>query len=370
MRIASRYNYTNSEEIYKVKIAITQKVVSFYRVDFFREISKKIQLSIFTYAKPAKGDVEELDFTKIINIRSYSVGGFLYAPILPLINGNYDYLVLQLNRGHFSTWLLLMTKWLHKKKIILWGQGISVKRYVEEEKKPDVWLRLMISMSDGVWIYMQKEAQQWRKIFPEKKIVALNNSLSGVDEMCEYIPINTKRELKTKYGIKEDRIIIYCARFTTPRRRTDILEDVIKSVDTRKIGFVIIGDGDYKPDFSEYPNVYEFGAVYDTNIKRDLFTIADLYFQPGWLGLSIVEAMAYGKPVCTFERSKYIQHGVEYAYIEDKNNGMIFKNFDECINRLTNTSDEIIKKMSEQAREFVKDNLSIKQMAANALSIL
>lgn len=194
-----------------------------------------------------------------------------------------------LHFAHLGTWILLLTKWLHHKKIILWGQGISVRRYLKEEKKPDWKLKWMIALADGIWFYMDKEKDQWQKYFPDKPMVALCNTLSGVDEMTKYQPDLTKDELKAKYGVKQDVIFIFCARFTADRR-VDLLLETIKRLDDEKYGFVIIGSGKCKPDFSSYGNVYDFGAVYDTAVKRELFALADIYFQPGWVGLSIVEA--------------------------------------------------------------------------------
>lgn len=56
------------------------------------------------------------------------------------------------------------------------------------------------------------------KVFSDKPMVALCNTLSGVDEMTKYQPDLTKDELKAKYGVKQDVIFIFCARFTADRR--------------------------------------------------------------------------------------------------------------------------------------------------------
>ena len=164
--------------------------------------------------------------------------------------------------------------------------------------------------------------------------------------------------------------MLFCARFNNPNRRIDLLLETIDKLDKKCFGFVIIGDGIYKPDFTQYANVYDFGAVYDINIKNDLFTLSDLYFQPGWVGLSIVEAMAYGKPICTFVRSKDTLQCVEYAYIVDGENGLIFSDMDYCITKLNSISSDDIIRMGNNAKELVKEKLSIFNMVENAISIL
>ncbi len=309
----------------------------------------------------------------LIYIPNKQLKGFLLYNPFSLLGKKYDTLVLMLHFAHLTTWLLLLTKFIHRKKIILWGQGISVKRYLAEERKPDWKLKTQMALADGVWLYMEKELKQWKGIFPNKKLVALNNTLTGVASMCRYESSLTKGDLKEKYGITQEVVLIFCARcarFESNYRRTDLLVDVIKRLDTERFGFVIIGEGKNKPDFSEFTHVYDFGAVYDTAIKRELFTLSDIYFQPGWVGLSIVEAMAYGKPVFTFHRSEETKQCVEYSYIKSGVNGMIFESVDECVDYITHTGVEVITDMGVNARLFVKEHLSVEQMANNALSIL
>ncbi len=355
------------------KIAILQPEVPHYRSEFFELLkNQNSKVDIFVYNSTddtkKKGfciDVKDLRFIPNINLK-----GILIYNAIPFLKEGYDTLILMLQFSHITTWLLLLTNFFHNKKIILWGQGISVKRYLKEEKKPDWKLKWMISLADGVFFYTEKELNQWKSIFPQKKMVALNNTLSGAKEMTEYVPQISKEDLKAEYGIKERTILIFCARFESNYRRTDLLIETIEKLDKRRFGFIIIGAGKNKPDFSSYTNVYDFGAVYDTEKKQELFTIADIYFQPGWVGLSIVEAMAYGKPVITFERSEETKQCVEYSYIESKKNGIIFKDMEDCIRQLEKLSDEEIICLGENAKRFVKEKLTPNQMAENAMKLI
>lgn len=175
-------------------------------------------------------------------------------------------------------------------------------------------------------------------------MVALNNTLTDVDKMMEYRSDLSVVDLKKKYYITQDFILIFCARFGNNYRRVDLLLKAIEQLDAKRYGFVIIGAGKNKPSFLPYTNVYDFDALYDVTIKRELFALSDIYFQPGWVGLSIVEAMAYGKPVFTFKRSEEIKQCVEYSYLESGVNGMIFADIDECIEYINFISKEEIKK--------------------------
>lgn len=364
-----------------MKLVHLQPFIPHYREEFFsllgrrlkeKNVGQSFEQEIYTFEKTK--DVKSASFNmsniSCKHIQSMLIKGKLlvYNPFKLLCKEN-EVLVLMLHFAHITTWLLLLTKWIHHKKIILWGQGISVKRYLREEKKPDWKLRLMISLADGVWFYMDKEMDQWQKLFPRKPMIALRNTLSGVNAMTKYQPDLTKDELKAKYGVKQDVIFIFCARFTADRR-VDLLLETIKRLDNEKYGFVIIGSGKCKPDFSSYGNVYDFGAVYDTAVKRELFALSDVYFQPGWVGLSIVEAMAYGKPIFTFERSHETLQCVEYSYIQSGENGLIFKDIDDCISKINSLYAEDIKRMGDNARDYVSKHLTIEQMVDHAMIII
>lgn len=367
----------------KQRIAILQPEVPHYRSEFFSRLREKVEgFDLFTYNSEKKvkksGFCIGMETIHIANIEKKGV--LIYAP-WRLLSKQYDTLVLMLHFAHLTTWLLLLTKWLHRKRIILWGQGISVKRYLKESKKPDWKLKWMMALADGVWIYEEPEAKQWQAIFPKKPIVALNNTLTGVEEMCRVNDngnvnenknkkVYSLQEIKKKWGITQEVVLIFCARFENNYRRTDLLVEAIERLDAEKYGFIIIGDGKNKPDFTKYKNVYDQGAVYDKDIKRELFAIADIYFQPGWVGLSIVEAMAYGKPVLTFKRSKDTLQCVEYCYIEDGKNGLVFDDMEDCVEKISNLTTEQVKSMGANAKKLVLEKLTPRLMAEHALSIL
>ena len=368
----------------KHRVAILQPEIPHYRTEFFNLLCERVEgLDLFTYnsEKSMKRSGFCIDANLNANQRhigNWNVHGVLMYNPMPFCLKNDDTLVLMLHFAHVTTWLLLLTKWLHRKKIILWGQGISVKRYLKESKKPDWKLRWMMALADGAWIYEEPEAKQWQAIFPHKPIVALNNTLSGVEEMIKNGNVNLNlnhngkgsQEIKEKWGIMQEVVFIFCARFENNYRRTDLLVEAIERLDAEKYGFIIIGEGRNKPDFTKYKNVHDFGAVYDTSVKRELFAVADIYFQPGWVGLSIVEAMAYGKPVFTFRRSEETLQCVEYCYIEEGRNGLIFDDMEDCLKQIEGLTKERIRRMGEASRLLVQNKLTPKQMVENAVSIL
>lgn len=356
-----------------IKLAIVQPVIPLFRKDFITLLFDKIGSSrVFGYreqeALQKKGnwyDKRVLEHLPTI----YKGGLIIYNPF-KLVFSEYNVLVLMWHPGCIMNWLILLTKRLHRKKVIVWGQGISIKRYLKEEKKLDRWLKLMFKLSDGAWIYMEKELHLWKNVEPNKPIVALGNTISGISDIINHRPHLTKDELKRKYSIAEPVVLIYCSRFISNLRRTDLLEETIKRLSSNNFGFIIIGDGPNKPDFSPYENVHYFGAVYENEVKRELFCIADAYYQPAYLGLSIVEAMAYGKPVLTFRRTDKTTQGVEYGYIKEGKTGLLFDSVEDAVEKITQTSPNEYSRMGMTAREMISRHATPEQMVNNALRLL
>lgn len=360
-----------------MRIAILQPEIPHFRTDFFKGLSDRFEQKLFVYNSLEKSasngfNISDSHVEYLPNIQK---GAFLWYNPFHLLNTKAEVLILMLHFGHLATWILLLTKFIHRRKIILWGQGISVKRYLKEEQKPDLKLRLQMSLADGIWVYMEKEANQWKKLFPQKPIVALNNTISGIENIINSHKNSLadqclKVRLHAKFGIQQKRIVLYCARFTNKYRRYDILMDVISQCKKEDVAFAIIGDGPLKPDFKQFRNVYDFGAVYNQNLKQEIFEMADLYFQPGWVGLSIVEAMAYGLPVFTFERSENTKQCVEYSYIANGVNGLLFRETEKCIDAINNMSDEEIKALSTSTFDFASRNLTMENMVSRATQLL
>lgn len=352
-----------------MKIAILQPLVPHYREVLFDEINKEIDTDIHVYKKQSHFEKHNMK-QGALNVQKLSSFNFLGAMVynfFPLISPKYKILVLPGEIRSLSTWLLLLLGKLTSKKIILWGHGISVKNYLQEEKKLLPIRVFFHRLADHIWLYTEKEKEIWSNYIDPNKITALNNT---IDTSVIFKQKTLSRELlKEKYQIATGLNLIYCARFTA-NRRIDLMVELIKKLKNKDIGLIVIGDGEYKPDFSEFEHVYDFGAIYDDAIKHELFTVVDVYFQPAWTGLSIVEAMAYGKPILTFKRSEDILQCVEYSYIEHMRNGYIANNLEDLIEFIETVTLDEINSLSSGAKKYAESFLSMEKMVSRAKNSL
>lgn len=351
-----------------MKIACLQNIVPHYREEFFEGIKQYYDFNVYLYGESAGKDFQK-GFLETKTVKTWTFGKLLFFDFKKIINDGNQCIIFPFQaKTTLSCLCLILLCKLYGIKVILWGHGISIFRYLKEEKKENLLLKLQLKYSDGCWLYMKKEKEQWSKIFPKKTIIALNNTITGADQLMIRTP-NNKNELKNKYGICERLAVIYCAR-CTKERRFDLLIETIKLLKDEDIAFIIIGAGDCKPDFSSYKHVYDYGAVYDKSLKDDLFDISDVYFQPGWVGLSIVEAMLYGKPVLTFKRTNLIYQCVEYSYIENNINGQIVESVYEAGEWIKSLNDDQLDRIIQSTKKYAQKNLSMKNMVNNAVSVI
>ncbi|WP_339876383.1 glycosyltransferase [uncultured Algoriphagus sp.] len=349
-------------------INIFQELVPHYRLNFFEGLSKKFNLSLFTLNNLNIDNLNVLQSFPTKKVKSFRFFKFLWINPYRLLVGRPRILVLMLHPGHLFTWVLLLTKRFHKTKIVLWGHGISVNNYLREEKNYSKIRLLMINLSDYIWLYTEREELLLSSLDVHTPLVALGNTISDVDLILNDATKFDINRIKSKYNINQPFIFIFCARFNILERRIDLLLQIIQNLDSDKFGFIIIGDGTFKPDFSIFPNVYDFGSLYDNIIKNDLFRISNAYLQPGWLGLSVVEAMSYGLAPCTFKRSNDVKQCVEYGYLDNGVNSKIFDDLKSFIEYFTSNNLFELNYLGDNARNYIRQNLRMENMICNASS--
>lgn len=329
-----------------MKIAILQPQIPHYREEFFSGLSEELKFDLFSF-KDSSIDRKHLKEASIDykSLRVITLWRFkLYNPFRFLLK--YDSIVIPGEISYLSNWILLFASFFSDKKIFIIGHGLNYKK----TKPLSLAYKLMYFFSSGAFFYTEKEMRIYRRIFPNKKFTFLNNTITvDVNKINESYKNYTKDNLRKKYKIIHSKIFISCYRFTNPDREDEKLFKLIKECQIKNlnVGFIIIGVGDLKPNFSDLKNVYDFGELYDSSIKLELFQLSDFYLQLGWTGLSIVEALAHKKPIVTLKRSSEIKQSVEYFYLRNKYNALILNSIDEF--------DEILE-LSKNKLQVLSDN--------------
>jgi len=346
------------------KITIIQPLIPSYRQEFFLRLSSKINYDLFTLSEKKSMHREGLNEsnTNVKNLKTLQFKQFRWFNPFPILR-KYKTIVLCGESSIITNWVILLVSKFINNKILIWGHGVTYSK----NKPVNILHKLMYFLCDGGIFYTPKEMRFWKMKFPNKNLIALYNTVFVNQEYFNLLNKNKSGNidiLKNKHSITQSKIFISCHRFTNPNRRHDLLEKVIAESDKTNVGFIIIGEGYLKPDFSKYSNVYDFGAVWDDNLKTELFFIADFYLQFGWTGLSIVEAFAYGKPVISMRRGKAIKHSVEYYYLKNNFNSIIINDVNE-FKSIEEINENKIEELAVNALNTYNCDLPIQQMVDN-----
>ena len=286
------------------KVLIIQPFIPHYRSDFFIELSKKISFDLVTINKPDL--VEGFEFSEKVkykNIKTYKFGKLKFFNPFSENIIKYDTIIIPWSPNWISMYILLLFKRILSLNIVIWTHGISIKRDFNSKTIRDIIKIYFFNHADGICFYTRNGLEKLRPFLSRPNLFYINNTLNVEKiQLIKSSLKSTPNQLKNKYGINASRTIIFCARFIE-YRRVDILVDFIETMITNDVGFIIIGGGQYKPDFTKYSNVNDFGKLYDENTKSELYSIADFSFQPAWSGLSVVESIANGVPYTTLKKS-------------------------------------------------------------------
>ena len=150
-------------------------------------------------------------------------------------------------------------------------------------------------------------------------------------------------------------------------KRVDLLIKVIAKLKKifHEIELIIIGDGPEKQNLINLSenigiraNIRFIGAVYDPILLGRYFIASSIYVLAGIGGLSINEAMCFGKPVvCS------VGDGTEKKLVRDNFNGKYFKNgneedlFEKILYLFNNY--ELVREMGENSQKIIIDEINI-----------
>lgn len=191
----------------------------------------------------------------------------------------------------------------------------------------------------------------------QKKLFVAYNTLNFTDINKENIA--NKETIKKKYGVKENKVILYISRMKS-YKRVDLLMDLFAGMED--IAVVMVG-----PEFSEeqqkkvdsYSNLYYLGEKYGSDVN-EIYKMGDVFSTPGHIGLAMNEALFWGLPVILLQGN----HAPEIYYMKNGKTGYLAKDeadFKEYMIKLLN-DDNRLEKMSQNCLKVYDKEVSIDRM--------
>lgn len=197
--------------------------------------------------------------------------------------------------------------------MIYWNHGVNLGK--AENKLLHAVYRLIHRLSNAVIIYTPNELKYVAPSARNKTFIAYNTlCFDGVDKKR----IIDKTEVRRKYSINEDRIILFISR-VVPYKNLDLLLD--EFADEQDVAIVIVGPGISEQQMKVVNNVshyYYLGEKYGDEVD-EIYSMGDVYSTPGHIGLALIQAFFWGKPVVVLN----VRHAPEIYYMKDGKNGFL-----------------------------------------------
>jgi glycosyltransferase involved in cell wall biosynthesis len=262
---------------------------------------------------------------------------------------------------HLKDWIMFpLMIWLKftKTKSIYWNHGVNLAD--ADNRAKYIFYNLAHSLANAIVLYSKREL---RYIQPKNlsKVFVAPNALNFHD--FPDVP-ESKKEIRERLKIPYHRVVLFVGRVLPYRRIDDLLYAV--SYLRKGTGVVLVGSG-----FSEVQHelieseerITYLGEIYDPYEVNSIFKMADVFGNPGAVGLAINQAFYWGLPIVVED----VDHGPEIMYLKPGINGHIVElgdveEFARKINYVLNEDQYM--SYSEAARNEILQHGAIENMAA------
>jgi glycosyltransferase involved in cell wall biosynthesis len=236
--------------------------------------------------------------------------------------------IAQFELSMLSIWLLFLLRRFYGFKLILWGHGYDRTRGFHPDTNRMDKLRLRwVDWSDAVILYNENRREEIAKyVANTSKLFVANNTLDtnellDIKDECDRIG---SEKLKRKLGFIAKYNLVYVGRLVEDKQ-PDYLIDVFQMVIRRlpDVHLHIIGKGPLEDRLACQVDrlgleskVTLWGEVIDPKAIGEIIYCSDAMVIPGAVGLSIVHAFCYGRPLITqAQEANGPYHGTEIEYL-------------------------------------------------------
>jgi glycosyltransferase involved in cell wall biosynthesis len=361
----------------KTNILLFQRLIPHYRVPLFRKLYDELGI-VVRHSRARKGaslkEQQDIDFPTISLPRLYigKAPTSMIQCILPTLLKQKPHIVItEFSLQYMTFWLLMLLRPFFGYKLVVWTHGVKSKELLHPfttfRSKIQLWVyqhaHAIILYSEGNKRILSKHVNK-----PEKIFVAGNTlDTEKLEEIYGGLAKAGKSRIKKQLGFTHRHNLVFIGRLLK-RKRLDILFEAFELIqDQFDVGIHIIGDGPEKEFVrhfkKESENIIYHGAINDLELSSKYLFASELMIMPGYVGLSVVHAMAMGCPVITCRQDeKGPYHGPESAYIEHMENGILCDYTSKAvaleITKLLNNP-ELLQIISVNARKKIQGEASV-----------
>lgn len=241
---------------------------------------------------------------------------------------DYDSVVFLGEMNIVSTWIGVIIARLRNKKVIFWGHGL----YGNESFIKKILRRSFLKLPHLNLVYDNHAKKiMIAEGFKPSEIDIIYNSIETIKFE------NSKYDKKFKYDFFSNNnlpSLVFVGRLTRVKKIDFLIEAVlILNKEKPSFNLLIIGAGEKENDLKIlakkgiYGGFIKFyGECYDQKILSYLVSKSDLCVSPGNVGLTAIQSLAYGTPVCTHNNfnnqmpeANSIKEGYNGTFFEENN---------------------------------------------------
>jgi glycosyltransferase involved in cell wall biosynthesis len=345
----------------KIKVAISQRIIPHYRVPAFAELASRENIDLTVYygkgfatgsqvnASLIEGFKAKKLFTIMLNYKGiYKTPQLrVWHPFLffHLIAGNYDVVIAEPTSNFYNDIFIWFYCKLFRKKFIWHESGMAQKNeFPLYRRLINPIASILIKGADAFITYTSaadKSLLDNYLVNPEKIFRAQNtiDTSKTDDDIIKFQPLVTKT--KKELGLNGHKVCLYVGGIELKKEINKLISAASnindKGIPTK---ILVIGDGPDKNLLINQLTEQELDQTIFIGKKIEDITLyillSDVVVLPSLGGLSVVQALACGKP---FIGSEKIEHMGIKDYITDGVNGFLVK--DNEISSLQNSIEKI-----------------------------
>ena len=321
------------------KITIVQRRLTNYRVQFFSDLRKQLQVRgielILVHGNASKNEISKLDegflewAIKVKNI--YIKVGSINLCWVPTPKNalDADLIILTQENSLIANYLHLARRYIGLSHIAFWGHGanLQTKNHYGLSEKFKRWTAKQVD-----WWFAYTEMSVDLVVnsgFSKKRITNLENSIDTKLIINNIIEINYDvRELVyQEFGWMTGPIGIFIGSLYD-QKRLPFLFDAVERVRSEIPDFkmLLIGDGPLRNYVASYCDDRSWCRWIGSKNGKDkarYLTSADIMLNPGLVGLSIIDSFAARIPIITTDCGI---HSPEIVYLKTSYNGIMTEN--------------------------------------------
>lgn len=344
------------------KVLFITNIPSPYRIDFWNELGKFVNLTVWfeaTNEKNREWNVNGLGENfkyEFLEGRTFGLDLHInYNIIKKLNNEKFDVYIMG---GYSTPTEMIAIQWfrMNRIKFILNSDG----GFIKDDKKITKMIKKYFISSADKWLSSGSNCTKYLMHYGANENYIYEYPFSSVSYPLEELSVIDKNE-KDIIKLKENlnKIVLLCVSRFDEMKGIDVLIKSFQKINNNEITLLIIGGGPMKSKYMDYikSNNISNIVIKDFIQKEELikfYKISDIFILPTkydvW-GLVVNEAMNFGLPIITTEMC-----GCSYDLINNGENGYIIKSEDQ--EELTSKM-EILIKDEIKRKEFGKKSLQI-----------